>query len=136
MSVDAGDATEARKPSPSPTADSCHEDSNVAVAQAAEQSAIDGDGSGHVGTDAPLPDEEVPPLPDEEAPPLPDEPPPNDEDDGWEPKWDYNAGAYYFFNNKTGVSQWENPRIPTVPAFHGSYDRFANYYRLRVSFTA
>lgn len=67
-----------------------------------------------------------PPLPDDEAPPLPDEPPPSEEDDGWEPKWDYNAGAYYFFNNKTGVSQWENPRIPTASTFHGAYDRQLN----------
>ncbi|KAH7396176.1 hypothetical protein BKA66DRAFT_402973, partial [Pyrenochaeta sp. MPI-SDFR-AT-0127] len=62
-----------------------------------------------------------PPLPDEEAPPLPDEPPPSDDDDGWEPKWDYNANAWYFYNNRTGHSQWENPRVPAATAYsHGS----------------
>lgn len=60
-----------------------------------------------------------PPLPDEEVPPpLPDEAPPGDTaaaasvDDGWEPVWDGNAQAYYFYNRLTGVSQWENPRVP------------------------
>ncbi|KAL6706239.1 hypothetical protein ACN47E_005974 [Coniothyrium glycines] len=68
-----------------------------------------------------------PPLPDEDAPPLPDEPPPNDADDGWDAKWDYNASAWYFYNKRTGKSQWENPRVPeatTQP--HGSYDRNAH----------
>ncbi|KAF2742182.1 hypothetical protein M011DRAFT_472415 [Sporormia fimetaria CBS 119925] len=65
-----------------------------------------------------------PPLPDEEAPPLPDEAPP--QDDGWEPLWDQNAGAYYFYNHLTGVSQWENPRVPdATAAVQASYDRFA-----------
>ncbi|KAJ4322479.1 hypothetical protein N0V94_002353 [Neodidymelliopsis sp. IMI 364377] len=53
-----------------------------------------------------------PPLPDEEAPPLPDEPVPDADDDGWEPRWDQTAQAWYFYNNKTGQSQWENPRVP------------------------
>jgi hypothetical protein len=84
----------------------------------------------------PLPEEEVPPLPDEEAPPLPNEAPPlPDEqppDDGWEPVWDANAQAFYFFNRFTKATQWENPRItidatsPAVPAATpglGSHDR-------------
>lgn len=75
--------------------------------------------------------EDEPPLPDEEAPPLPDEPVPDAEDDGWEPRWDQNAQAWYFYNNKTGVSQWENPRVPVATtASYPSYDRFANKYRL------
>lgn len=59
----------------------------------------------------------APPLPDEEIPPpLPDEAPPgqDQEDDGWEPVWDANAQAYYFYNRFTGVSQWENPRVPAA----------------------
>ncbi|KAL4941211.1 hypothetical protein BDV06DRAFT_195023 [Aspergillus oleicola] len=54
---------------------------------------------------------DAPPLPDEIPPPLPNEAPPG-EDDGWEPVWDANAQSYYFYNRFTGVSQWENPRVP------------------------
>ncbi|KMU74714.1 WW domain containing protein [Coccidioides immitis RMSCC 3703] len=56
----------------------------------------------------------APPLPAEEAPPpLPNEPIPGGaEDDGWDALWDDSAQAYYFYNRFTGVSQWENPRIP------------------------
>ncbi|KAE8420178.1 hypothetical protein BDV36DRAFT_250220 [Aspergillus pseudocaelatus] len=97
----------------------------------------------------------APPLPDEEVPPpLPNEAPPGD-DDGWEPVWDANAGAYYFYNRYTGVSQWDNPRVPEAaaepagppgveasapptekdapvvggynPAIHGDYDPTAPY---------
>jgi hypothetical protein len=116
----------------------------------------------------PLPTEEVPPLPNEEAPPLltDDAPPlpidapplpaetPPVEDDGWEPKWDDRAQAYYFFNRFTNLSQWDNPRVPEVaqppppgvsttttsthstikpvaggydPAIHGDYDPNADY---------
>ncbi|EAW17834.1 WW domain-containing protein [Aspergillus fischeri NRRL 181] len=61
-------------------------------------------------------DASAPPLPDEPLPPpLPNEAPP-DEDDGWEPVWDATAQAYYFYNRFTGVSQWENPRVPDAPA--------------------
>lgn len=79
-----------------------------------------------------------PPLPyDDEAPPLPEEPVPDAEDDGWEPKWDFSAGAWYFYNNKTGLSQWENPRVPAAPSYsHSSYDRFANYHHLLGHFLA
>lgn len=99
-------------------------------------------------------DSEAPPLPDEEVPPLPDEAPPGEEgtDDGWEPVWDANAQSYYFYNRVTGVSQWENPRVPEAstatgiggeqqqqppasrttlggynPAIHGDYDPTAPY---------
>lgn len=109
-------------------------------------------------------DSGAPPLPDEEVPPLPDEAPPGDaaaaagtaSDDGWEPVWDGNAQAYYFYNRLTGVSQWENPRVPESgtaeprppgvdepspppparapavlggynPAIHGDYDPTAAY---------
>ncbi|KAL2833508.1 hypothetical protein BJY01DRAFT_225220 [Aspergillus pseudoustus] len=55
----------------------------------------------------------APPLPDEIPPPLPNEAPPGKgEDDGWEPVWDASAQAYYFYNRFTGVSQWDNPRVP------------------------
>ncbi|WEW56063.1 hypothetical protein PRK78_001498 [Emydomyces testavorans] len=55
-------------------------------------------------------------LPDEKAPPpLPNEPVPGQaEDDGWDAMWDDKVQAYYFFNRFTGVSQWENPRVPDV----------------------
>ncbi|KAL4917977.1 hypothetical protein BDW62DRAFT_182730 [Aspergillus aurantiobrunneus] len=97
---------------------------------------------------------DAPPLPDEISPPLPKEAPPG-QDDGWEPLWDPNAQAYYFFNRYTGVSQWENPRVPNAasapgapapapgpedssekvspplggynPAIHGDYDPTAPY---------
>jgi hypothetical protein len=109
-------------------------------------------------TAPPFPSEEVPPLPEEE-PPLPAEAPPV-EDDGWEPKWDDRAQAYYFFNKFTNISQWENPRIPQAtqplppgvashdivpnttpvakpvaggydPAIHGDYDPNADYAQVR-----
>ena len=61
------------------------------------------------------------------APPLPTEPPPGAmEDDGWEPVWDSNAQAYYFYNRLTGATQWDNPRVPQAPAAPpgvGKYDR-------------
>ncbi|KAL3458559.1 hypothetical protein BJX64DRAFT_266411 [Aspergillus heterothallicus] len=73
--------------------------------------------------DAKKPESEAstaPPLPDEIPPPLPNEAPPGSgEDDGWEPVWDASAQAYYFYNRFTGVSQWDNPRVPdssTAPA--------------------
>jgi hypothetical protein len=79
----------------------------------------------------PLPDEEAPPLPEEEAPPLPDEAPPDAADDGWEPCWDNTAQAWYFYNNRTGLSQWNNPRVPETNATsHAPYARFANYHCL------
>ncbi|KAJ5775515.1 uncharacterized protein N7511_000526 [Penicillium nucicola] len=68
-------------------------------------------------------DAAAPPLPDEVPPPLPDEAPPaKAEDDGWEPSWDPAAQSYYFYNRFTGVSQWENPRVPqaSVPAAPGT----------------
>lgn len=78
-----------------------------------------------------------PPLPDEEAPPLPDEAPPDLEDDGWEPRWDNNANTWYFFNRRTGHSQWENPRVPEASANNpGPLDRFANYRQFVLSFLA
>jgi hypothetical protein len=79
------------------------------------------------------------PLPEEEAPPLPDEPPPDEEEDGWEPKWEPTAQAWYFVNNRTGVSQWENPRVPVATTHahsHGPYDRFANFYHFFCPFPA
>ncbi|KAJ0423451.1 hypothetical protein BJY00DRAFT_278586 [Aspergillus carlsbadensis] len=80
----------------------------------AEQSAEEGE------TNQLEPDTSAPPLPDEIPPPLPNEAPPGTgEDDGWEPVWDASAQAYYFYNRFTGVSQWDNPRVPdssTAPA--------------------
>ena len=67
------------------------------------------------------------PLTVDEAPPLPTEAPPTDaQDDGWDPVWDDNAQAYYFYNRLTNVSQWTNPRIPeAIPSAPGvgNYDR-------------
>ncbi len=70
----------------------------------------------------------APPLPKvtPTAPPLPNEQPP---DDGWDPVWDDNAQAYYFYNRYTQQSQWTNPRVPDAiqPAAPGvgNYDRIA-----------
>ncbi|KAJ5323296.1 hypothetical protein N7476_001896 [Penicillium atrosanguineum] len=97
-------------------------------------------------------DTAAPHLPDEVPPPLPDEAPPGPaEDDGWEPVWDANSNAFYFYNRFTQVSQWDNPRVatetapgveasapeeppkkaPTLggynPAIHGDYDPTAPY---------
>ncbi|KAL9106668.1 MAG: hypothetical protein Q9227_008320 [Pyrenula ochraceoflavens] len=61
----------------------------------------------------------TPPLPDEQPPPLPSEKPPGAvEDDGWEPVWDGNAQAFYFYNRFTNVTQWENPRVPEALGSH------------------
>lgn len=60
-------------------------------------------------------EDSAPPLPDEVPPPLPNEAPPG-KDDGWEPVWDANVQSYYFYNRLTGVSQWENPRVPDPSA--------------------
>ena len=101
---------------------------------------------------------DAPPLPDEAIPPLPAEAPPGavDEDDGWAPIWDETAKAFYFYNRFTGITQWDNPRIPEAapaptgppgveqpaaqpnvsvtlvaggynPAIHGDYDPTAWY---------
>lgn len=71
-----------------------------------------------------------PSLPAEEPPPLPSEAPPGQpEDDGWDPIWDEAAQAFYFYNRFTKLSQWQNPRIPTVtepaPPGVGNYNRIA-----------
>ena len=63
----------------------------------------------------------------DQAPPLPAQAPPADvQDDGWDPVWDENAQAYYFYNRFTQVSQWANPRVPeAIPSAPGvgNYDR-------------
>lgn len=59
-----------------------------------------------------MPDEDAPPLPDE-APPLPNEALPT-VDDGWDALVDAN-GLWYFYNRFTGISTYENPRVPTAP---------------------
>ena len=105
-------------PSPSATTPSAKEDSGPSTV---EKTASDQHESNAQAAD--------PPLPDEEAPPLPDEAPPDPEDDGWEHQWDYTAGAWYFYNKRTGRSQWENPRVPDATVnSSGPHDRFA-YYR-------
>ena len=70
----------------------------------------------------------APPLPNEQPPPLPNEAPPRkSEDDGWEPVWDQNMQAYYFYNRITQATQWENPRVPEAaqpgPPGVGNHDR-------------
>ncbi|KAJ5874720.1 uncharacterized protein N7529_003150 [Penicillium soppii] len=64
----------------------------------------------------------APPLPDEALPPLPEEAPPATQpaDDGWEPVWEPNLQAYYFYNRFTEATQWENPRVPEIPAAPGT----------------
>ncbi|PNY23860.1 Uncharacterized protein TCAP_06203 [Tolypocladium capitatum] len=101
--------------------------------------------------------EDVPPLPNEgisDGPPLPEEPTPESEDDGWEAQLEPYSGRWYFANRFTGVTQWENPRVPEAtnaaagavvpgappaplnerpaaggynPAIHGDYDPNAWY---------
>lgn len=67
---------------------------------------------------------DAPPLPDEPIPPLPADSP---SDDGWEPLWDSNAQAYYFYNRFTKASQWENPRVPqATPSGLGKHDRIGD----------
>ncbi|KAH0551506.1 hypothetical protein GP486_007280 [Trichoglossum hirsutum] len=67
---------------------------------------------------------------EDEPPPLPDEAPPSqaEEDDGWQALWDQNAQAYYFYNSRTGVTTWTNPRVPEASGAAatpgvGNYDR-------------
>ncbi|EFQ93840.1 hypothetical protein CFE70_006465 [Pyrenophora teres f. teres 0-1] len=61
------------------------------------------------------------PLPYDESPPLPDEPVPDFHDDGWTHRLDPTTGYYYYVNSRTGVSQWENPRVPQATAYpHGT----------------
>ncbi|KAH8805805.1 WW domain protein [Xylogone sp. PMI_703] len=57
---------------------------------------------------------DAPPLPEEPIPPLPNEELPSTEeaDDGWAPIWDEANQAFYFYNRFTGVTQWNNPRVP------------------------
>lgn len=60
-----------------------------------------------------MPDEPLPPSEGDE-PPLPDEPIPEAvQDDGWDAQCDPTSGQWYFVNRFTGVSQWENPRVPS-----------------------
>jgi hypothetical protein len=134
MTEQRGNRDAAQKPSPTAAA----HDSNGAHKQISPEAdvspaQVDATASKQHEEDASTAD---PPLPEEEAPPLPDEPAPNDGDDGWEAKWDYNASAWYFYNHRTGQSQWENPRVPEATAYtQGSYDRFANYHHLPLSFS-
>ncbi|KAF1847921.1 uncharacterized protein K460DRAFT_65513 [Cucurbitaria berberidis CBS 394.84] len=109
---------QARKPSPTTEDGAAHANSHESSASPARAAEAENDKNGSEVQAA------EPPLPDEEAPPLPDEAPPAADDDGWEPRWDYNANAYYFYNTRTGQSQWENPRVPEATAYsYGSYDR-------------
>lgn len=88
-----------------------------------------------------------------DAPPLPSGPPPGAKpsDDGWSAEWDAARSAWYFYNRFTGLSQWDNPRMPEAsgadpvgaeppttselasvaggynPAIHGSWDPNAPY---------
>jgi hypothetical protein len=127
MASEDRDQDQARKPSP--TGDAPRSDRRASTPEVADVGTINRSGSYASSNEAP--------LPYDGAPPLPDEPPPDDEDDGWEPRWDYNANTWFFYNTRTGQSQWENPRLPAATTYsHGSYDRFANYHRLLLSFLA
>ena len=80
--------------------------------------------------------EDAPPLPDEDAPPLPDEQPPLPEEDepplpegeeppqssaqaaqpqvlqgtnGWSAIFEPQSQRYYYYNQTTGVTTWDNP---------------------------
>jgi hypothetical protein len=124
----ASEFNEARKPSP-PASDTPRSDRRHSTPEVADVITINRSASYTSSNEAP--------LPYDGAPPLPDEPLPQQEDDGWEPLWDFGAGCYYFKNRKTGRSQWENPRVPEATAnTYGPYDRFANYHQLLFSFLA
>ncbi|KAJ4377377.1 hypothetical protein N0V83_000202 [Neocucurbitaria cava] len=113
MNTDRNDETPARKLSPDAEDSARHANSRQPSASPAR--AVRPENNNHA-TEAPLPYDENPPLPDEQAP--------NAADDGWEPKWDHNARTYYFYNSRTGHSQWENPRVPEATGYtHASYDR-------------
>ncbi|KAL6154785.1 hypothetical protein ACJBU6_06406 [Exserohilum turcicum] len=101
---------QARNPSPAAPAPAQPGDGRSATPEAADVVAPNREGSYTSSTEAPLPY-------DDGAPPLPDEPAPAADDDGWESRWDYSAGAWYFYNHKTGVSQWENPRVPDATTY-------------------
>lgn len=114
MASERGSGDEARVPSPSAETRSDSATVEGARHETGMSSAQAGAGTSEQRDDAETASN--PPLPDEEAPPLPDEPPPDDADDGWEPRWDTAADTWYFFNHKTGVSQWQNPRVPAAIA--------------------
>ncbi len=113
------EAQDSERNSPPATKDSSHasDDGNDT---ASRQRSLTGDAEAHSG----------PPLPAEEPPPLPQAAPPAQiQDDGWDPVWDDTAQSFYFYNRFTKISQWENPRLPTVtapaPPGVGNYDRIA-----------
>ncbi|CAI9628450.1 ww domain-containing protein [Alternaria burnsii] len=114
MAAEVHDKDLARNPSPAATAQ--QGDRRPNTPEAAEVKPTNREASYGSSSSAPLPY-------DGGAPPLPDEPVPDAEDDGWEARWDNNAGAWYYFNHKTGISQWENPRVPTASAQSYGYDR-------------
>jgi hypothetical protein len=74
----------------------------------------------------PLPREDIPAVPSDalpvldydDAPQLPNEQTPADtgSDDDWTYLWDHTASAWYFYNRRTHVTQWENPKFPSAPA--------------------
>ena len=110
---------EARKPSP-PSGDSHRDDRRASTPEVADLHAMHRSSSYASSHEKPLPYDGKPPLPDEPVPYV--------EDDGWEHRWDYTYACVYFYNRKTGRTQWENPRVPeATAATYSSYDRFANY---------
>jgi hypothetical protein len=117
MATELGDKDLACNPSPAATT---HQgDRRPSTPEVADVKPVNREASYGSGSSAPLPY-------DGGAPPLPDEPVPDAEDDGWEPRWAHEAGAWYYFNHKTGISQWENPRVPTASNTSHGYDR--NFY--------
>ena len=39
-----------------------------------------------------------------------------EEDDGWQAIWEESVQAYYFYNQLTGKSTWDNPRVTIEPS--------------------
>ena len=119
---DAGIPTEDRQPSQSPETESkeVREEEAGEPEEGQEQEPVSQDeqalGAPHNKDSEAEKDTGPPPLPDEDVPPLPNEPLPGQEDDGWDALWDENSQAYYFYNRFTGISQWENPRVPDPQA--------------------
>ncbi|RMZ68129.1 ww domain-containing [Pyrenophora seminiperda CCB06] len=111
MASPRGELVEARKPSPTAGASSPSEERprTPQTDRPAHVKTVNREGSYGSSTEAP--------LPYDDAPPLPDEPVPDAQDDGWTHRVDPTSGCYYYVNTRTGVSQWENPRVPEATVY-------------------
>ncbi|PVI00470.1 hypothetical protein DM02DRAFT_506525, partial [Periconia macrospinosa] len=63
--------------------------------------------------------------PYDDEPALPDEAPPQSNDEGWAHYWDYNTSKWIYWNRFTGVTQFENPGVPSATPNYGPSATFA-----------